>query len=253
MGVRGESVRWAWLQLGLHYLQSGEYNLSVEWLRKLVRAEPSSSHYWECLADVYLARGSFESAIRSYECSAELSNDNLYSQLQVANVKLKIGHLEEAKNAFEDILLSNNKYVPALKGLGETCLHIGISRNKEQRLGSCQHLLQKALDCLTTALKENGDLSCLWKFTGDCCYIVATLPEKYSCLVVHPSLSEHQGEDGDFEIMGTEELYVLAARCYCKAISTCKTDNIMLWQDLANCYYSHRLYEKALSVVRYVN
>lgn len=91
LGIRNESVRWAWLQLGLHHLHAGEYDLSVEWLRKLVRAEPQTAQYWECLADAYLARGSYVSAIRSFERAAELTTDNLYSKLQVANVKLKIG------------------------------------------------------------------------------------------------------------------------------------------------------------------
>lgn len=243
-------MRWAWLQLGLHHLHAGEHNLSVEWLRKLVRAEPQASQYWECLADAYLARGSFESAIRSFERAAELTDDNLYSKLQVANVKLKIGHYEEAKIQFENILTTNRKYVPALKGLGETCLQMGICRNREQRLGSCQQLIQQALDNFTAALKERGALSSLWKFTADSCYFVANLPEKYCCMVVHPSLSESPSKNGDYELMGKDELFVLAARCYCKAISLCETNNIMLWQDLSNCYYSHGLYDKALSVAR---
>lgn len=162
-----------------------------------------------------------------------------------------VGHLDDAKNEFENILEGNKKYVPALKGLGEAYLQLGITRNKEQRLGSSQYFLQQALDNFTTALRERGDLSCLWKFTGDCCYITAMLPEKYSCMVVHPSLSDKSGENGDFEIMGKEELFTLATRCYSKAIATCHSDNIMLWQDLAVCYFSHGSLEKALSVARY--
>lgn len=99
LGARSESVRWAWLQLGLHHLHAGDYDLSVDWLRKLVRTEPTTSQYWECLADAYLARGSFVSAIRSYERAAELTTDNLYSKLQVANVKLKIGRYLHIKHS----------------------------------------------------------------------------------------------------------------------------------------------------------
>lgn len=163
---------------------------------------------------------------------------------------LLLGHLDDARKMFEEILETNKKYLPALKGLGETYLQLGTMRNREQRLGSSQFYLQQALDNFTTALREQSDLSCLWKFTGDCCYVTAMLPEKYSCMVVHPCLSDKSDENGDYEIMGKEELFTLAARCYCKAITTCNVDNILLWQDLAVCYFSHGLMDKALSVAR---
>lgn len=253
-------ARWAWLQLGLHYLERAEYTNAIDCFRSVIRVEPDNSHYWECLADAYMARGSYTSAMKSYERSAELTQDNLYSKLQIASIKLLIGHFPEAKAGFEEILFDNKKYVPALKGLADTCLNIAYNCHKQQLIGLCQSNVQLAVDYLTTALRERGDFSCLWKLFADCCHLVANLPEKYSCMIVHTDLSEDKLKN-DYDILDSNKLFTLATRGYCKAIGL-TPNNLTLWYDLAVSYYSHAthlnnfhetypLLEQSLTIIKY--
>jgi tetratricopeptide (TPR) repeat protein len=46
------------------------------------------SNCWECLADAYLARGAYISALKSYERALELNPDSFFSMIQLANIKL---------------------------------------------------------------------------------------------------------------------------------------------------------------------
>lgn len=49
------------------------------------------SHCWEALADGYLAKGAFTSALKCYEKALELSEHALYPTLQTAFIK-KVGN-----------------------------------------------------------------------------------------------------------------------------------------------------------------
>ena len=47
----------------------------------------------------------------------------LYAELQIASIKLKLGHFREAKVALREILHEDPKYVPALKVMSECLLN----------------------------------------------------------------------------------------------------------------------------------
>lgn len=65
-----------------------------------------------------------------------------------------LGHYAEARTDFEEILLSNRHYVPALKGLAETCLSQTRECYKDQRLGTARDHAQVALDKLVMYVYE---------------------------------------------------------------------------------------------------
>ncbi|CAH1156223.1 unnamed protein product [Phaedon cochleariae] len=225
---------WAWLQLGLSYLEQEEYSQAIENLRCVVRIEKENTHCWQSLADAYFARGSFTSALKCYEKSLELATNSLYSSLQIANIKKTLGYHSEAKTEFQEILLKNKQYVPALKGLAETFIYLAQECYRNQRLGTARDHVQSALDNLSQAVQQRSSFSCLWKLIADVCLFVAKLPEKYCCLFVSPPLVESKS------LFEKEELFNLSTSCYCKAIGYLD-NNILLWHDLANCYLAHAL------------
>lgn len=55
----------------------------------------------------------------------------------------------DARKDFEQILLLNAKYLPALKGLAETCLKQGEIYQKNQLFGLARDCTQNALDNIT--------------------------------------------------------------------------------------------------------
>lgn len=68
-------------------MEHEEYSKAVDSLRLVVRHEPGNSHYWEALADAYIARGAFNSALKCYQKAMELEDNALYPLLQIANIK----------------------------------------------------------------------------------------------------------------------------------------------------------------------
>ncbi|XP_063995924.1 superkiller complex protein 3 [Diachasmimorpha longicaudata] len=228
--------KWAWLQLGLQQLDEGETREAINSLRYVIKVDLTDNHCWESLADAYWARGAHTSALRSYQRALELSPGSLYPMIQTANINLVLGRHIEAKEAFLQVLSQEQRYIPALKGLAETCLGLAREHSKAQLLGRALINIQQAVDSLTDAVVEKSNLSCIWKLLGDACYMVANFPDKFCSLAVAGKFFKTDCTETKVHI-GRAELFSLSARCFCRALSISK-DSSFLWHDLACCYLS---------------
>ncbi|KAK5647507.1 hypothetical protein RI129_002399 [Pyrocoelia pectoralis] len=229
--------RWAWLQLGLNYLELEDYANATDTLRFVVRSNPNDSSCWESLADAYMARGAYTSALKSYQKATEIRPNSLYPLLQVANIKKNLGNYVEAHYDYQLILQTNKQYVPALKGLAETCILQAKQFKRDQRLGMARDYAEKALDMITIAIRQQNDLSCLWKLAGDSCVLIAKLPDRYCCVLALKAFAEGCSSEENV-VLEREELLLLAERCYHKALSIVE-NKTMLWFDLAACFVLH--------------
>ncbi|KAI4467992.1 superkiller 3 protein-related [Holotrichia oblita] len=201
------------------------------------RKEKKKKKKKENNGDAYIARGSYTSALKSYQKAAELNPSAGYPQLQIATVKQILGQLAEGRSDFEILIKENRSFVPALKGIAVTCLNQAKEYQKSQLWGLARDCAQYALDKLTIAIEHGNNISCLWKLTADACYLVANLPEKYCCMFILSALAEGKDVSGT-KMLEQDELFALAERCYCKSMSLIE-DNILIWHDLARCYLSH--------------
>ncbi|XP_045477416.1 tetratricopeptide repeat protein 37 [Harmonia axyridis] len=226
---------WAWLQMGLNSMEQGDYDRAIQYLRLVSRVDEDNGHCWEALADAYLYKGAYTSALKAYERVLEISVDALYPALQIALIKKDLGHFHEAMLDFEALLCKNRKCILTLTGLAETCLKKAAECIQEQRLGTARDCAQYGVEAVSRAIKQGSEISALWKILGDCCILVAKLPEKYCCLMIMRAIDEPNHYDGD-KILEKEDLLQLAVRCYSKAIVLTKS-NDLLWHDLAVAYF----------------
>jgi superkiller protein 3 len=60
-----------------------------------------------------------------------------------------VGSYEESIEEFKSLLSNNPSYVPALKGLGESCLFQARNCFSRQLLGCCRDSCQEAVDALS--------------------------------------------------------------------------------------------------------
>jgi len=60
-----------------------------------------------------------------------------------------VGSYEESIEEFKSLLSNNPSYVPALKGLGESCLCRARNFFSRQLLGCCSDSCQEAVDALS--------------------------------------------------------------------------------------------------------
>ncbi|XP_011878141.1 PREDICTED: tetratricopeptide repeat protein 37 [Vollenhovia emeryi] len=231
--MQGTGPKWAWLQLGLHYLDQGDAGQAITALQHVIRADPNDNHSWESLADAYLVRGAHTSALKSYQRVLQLSPGSLYPIIQLANIKLLIGQHKEAKEDFEGILQNNKQHILALKGLAQACLGLARENVAKHFLCRARENLQQAADSLIDVITIRSDLLCNWKLLGDVCYRVVTLPEKYCYLTIKSALMKCDSAEKYMNIKG-DEILMLAIRCFCRAISI--QNSATLWHDLACCY-----------------
>ncbi|XP_012257142.2 tetratricopeptide repeat protein 37 isoform X1 [Athalia rosae] len=230
----GSGPKWAWLQLGLHYLDQDEPEQAVRSLRNAIRSDPNDNICWEILADAYLEKGAHTSALKSYQRALELSPGSVYSMIQIANIKLMLGQFLEAKVDFESVLLREQHYLPALKGLAETLLALSDEHGKKQLLCRSRENAQSAIDHLTTAITVESNFSCLWKLLGDACYKISHLPLKYAFLKVASGLVKAETPE-PYVTIDRADVFALSVRSYCRALSL-SPDSALLWHDLASSY-----------------
>lgn len=125
--------KWATILLGFHYLAQCKFDDAISAFRSVLRMDQYDFTSWEGLADSYLKRGSFNSALKVYRKICELDSENMYAQLQVANVLTIMRLHKDSIKTFEGLLDDHPTYVPALKGIADA--HIGIAHYYlEQRL-----------------------------------------------------------------------------------------------------------------------
>lgn len=131
--VPNTPCKWATSLLGFHYLGQRKFDDAIAAFRGVLRMDPHNFISWEGLADSYLKRGSFNSALKVYRKICELTDNNIYAQLQVANVLTIMRLHKDSINAYEQLLSVHPTYLPALKGIADA--HFGIANYYlEQRL-----------------------------------------------------------------------------------------------------------------------
>lgn len=114
--IDGAHQRAAFFQLGLHHLAQQSYDNAITALRNSLKYDKENTECWEALADAYLARGSFNSALKVFEKSVELNPKNYYAKLQIAKVKYILQQYQESISDYEELLSIIPDYLPALKG-----------------------------------------------------------------------------------------------------------------------------------------
>lgn len=123
-------LTWAQLRLGIHYLETEDFDSSIRCLQKVLRCDPDNTDAWESLADAYWSRGSLTAALKAYSKvlkvarasskSLLLHTDDhppgddgalLYARMQVATIKHSLGQYNEAIDDLTDILRDEKGYI----------------------------------------------------------------------------------------------------------------------------------------------
>ncbi|KFB44720.1 AGAP003279-PA-like protein [Anopheles sinensis] len=227
---------WAQLQLGLHHLGRQEYDEAIGAFRTVLRYEVDNATAWEGLADAYLGRGSYSSAMKVFEKITERDPGNPYPVLQLANIKNAVKLYTEGLALFEQLLAQHENYFPAIKGIADSQMGLCYSRLGQRRLGSSREHAQLCVEYLTKAIKIKPNFTCLWHQLAKILDTVAMFPSTHSYLQVEGSLAGR--EYRRYALLKEHQLSELAGRCYGRIIKQ-TPDNSILWYELSRNYF-HR-------------
>lgn len=231
----GPTSAWAHLQLALHHLGQQQYEEAIAAFRTVIRYDVNNIASWEGLADAYMGRGSYISAMKVFEKTVELSLDNPYPILQLANIKNILKQNKEALVLFGNLLKCNEKYFPAVKGIAESHADLCYSCLNQRIIGKSRDHAQHAVNYFTKAIKMKSNFSCLWKQLGDVLDTVAYFPKHKSQLLVEAALAGVQTEQNLVKLERAK-LSELAGRCYCRAVQLCPNDSLLWYEMSSNTY-----------------
>lgn len=230
--VSGVYQKTAFFQLGLHHLAQQNYDNAITSFRNFLKYDKESVECWEALADAYLARGSFNSALNVFEKSVELNPENNYAKLQIAKIKYTLQQYQESIVDYEELLKVSPDYVPALNGIAESHFGRAYYLHDNHRSGRARDHCQLLLPYLETGIKLEPTFVCLWRTLGNVFEFVGSLPEIYNYLTVPAAII---CEEKPKKLSG-DELMDIAAKCYSRCLKLNKLDDFV-WFDLVANYY----------------
>ncbi|XP_014670150.1 PREDICTED: tetratricopeptide repeat protein 37-like isoform X2 [Priapulus caudatus] len=231
------NCKWAWLRLGLAYLDTGNSTAAVTSFQAALRTNPTDFHCWECLGDAYTSRGSHTAAMKAYSRALELSPDSVYCMYQVASIKQIVGLYADAISEYKLLLQQFPDYVPAMRGFAEASLLQARAWLQQYFHGRVLRVCQDIIDVLTMAVNLKPGFSCLWKLMADACMLMRQLPADVVDVVV-PAQLLRAGDSklGQTLSVGKADILSLASKCYGRALRLLP-DCCSLWQDLGTSYY----------------
>lgn len=230
--VDGHHQKAAFFQLGLHHLSQQNYDNAITAFRNSLKYDTTDVKCWESLADSYLGRGSYTSALKVFEKSVELNPQNSYAKLQIAKVKFILQQYQESIKDYEELLKLMPDHVPALNGIAESHFGRALYLHENHRTGRARDHCQAALNYLQQAIQLEPSFVGLWRMLANILDFVATLPSAYSTLSVPGALI---CEEVSRKLIG-EELLDLAGKCYSRCLKLNRDDDL-LWFELVANYY----------------
>lgn len=234
--VDGHHQKSAFFQLGLHHLGQQNYDNAITAFRNSLKYDTTNVKCWESLADSYLGRGSYTSALKVFEKSFELNPENSYAKLQIAKVKFILQQYRESIADYEELLKTIPDYLPALKGIAESHFGRAFYLHENHRTGRARNHCRETLGYLQKAIHLEPNFMCLWRMLANVLDFVGALPEVYFHLEVPAALIC----EGNPRKLTGEELVDLAAKYYLHCLKLDRDDEFV-WFELVTNYYSRAM------------
>lgn len=227
---------------------------AIKCIQKAITFNDLDYKYWQFLGEAYYQRGSLNPAINCFIKSLKLAEssanhdeidekrrhaDCIYSRLRMSDIRLSVGHWDEAAAGYRDIIVIDPDNVAALVGLSKTELQIAKNSFSSGlvRLGHshCMTALRYALK----AIKLSPHLCLTWKLASDCCLVQFVYGQrgKYATKIDEqfPSATD---DDETQIIIDRKTCIQLAQQLLCKAIDIEPfQDSGCLWHNLGISLY----------------
>lgn len=222
---------------------------AIKCVQKAITFIDTNYKYWQLLGEAYYRRGNLNPAINCFMKSLSLADSNpieqdadrlladcTHSRLRMSDIRLSVGHFEDASIGYNDIIKSQPDNVAALIGLAKTELQLarrsfssGLVRTGHEH---CKHALTLSL----RSVKLSPNLCLTWKLASDCCLLqfVSGRKGQYSM-----KLGEHMPAADDHElVINRLSCIEIAQQFLCKAISIAPfEDSSCLWHNLGVALY----------------
>ncbi|CAG8445910.1 7249_t:CDS:10, partial [Acaulospora colombiana] len=178
---------WAWKQLGFSEFTNGNYSEAAINFQKALRIDTKDVRCWEGLAEAYRQLGRYTASMKTFMRAIELDPSSIYSHFQVANIKQKLGILDEAIDQYNITIekakmKGDENHLPSIKGIGDCYLELAKEYFSTGLYGRAAESLSEGLLKMHQNIETYDRYQSLWKLIGDLC-ITAHFLQNYLHLI----------------------------------------------------------------------
>lgn len=117
-----EYLPWIHNNLGVLFLEQDAADLAADHFQTALNLNPQNTDAYRNLGNAYYALGQWEAAANAYQRALDLDSTLLDTRADWAGIILYENQLEEAREAWEEVLLKKPRHLLALQGLGVVSL-----------------------------------------------------------------------------------------------------------------------------------
>ncbi|KAF7315319.1 Antiviral protein [Mycena indigotica] len=165
---------WAWKAVGVVELARSNYTAAIQALQITLRAEPDDQVSWLRLGEAYSKAGRHAAAIKALSRARELDSKDWMCSFFLAQVQRQTGELQEAVDAFRDILAEHPEEIGVVVSLGQSYLELGLAQLND---GLSNRAERSFVDAILTAIQtmkqSAGFRSLTWKTVADALFFLS--------------------------------------------------------------------------------
>jgi tetratricopeptide (TPR) repeat protein len=141
--------------LGMTYMQMEKYDLAERCFDKALTLNPSNVFLLHYIGELSYYQGKLDKALLYLKKSLEMRIDNYRSEYLIANIYIRNGKFDEARDLYEKLLLrkplSSNDRSLILAGYGEYFVVMALRENENK-----QTLMNKAIELFEESINTNN-------------------------------------------------------------------------------------------------
>jgi superkiller protein 3 len=126
-----EYLPWIHNNLGVLLLEGDGAELAIDHFLKALNLNPQNIEAYRNLGNAYYALGQWQAAANAYQYALDLDSTLLDTRADWAGINLYESQLEQARQAWQEVLLDDPRHLMALQGLGVISL---LEENPDQAL-----------------------------------------------------------------------------------------------------------------------
>jgi len=126
-----EYLPWIHNNLGVLLLEGDAAELAIDHFLKALNLNPQNIEAYHNLGNAYYALGQWQAAANAYQFALDLDSTLMDTRADWAGINLYESQLEQARQAWEEVLLDYPRHLMALQGLGVISL---LEENPNQAL-----------------------------------------------------------------------------------------------------------------------
>ena len=113
-----EYLPWIHNNLGVLLLENGEGVLAIDHFLEAINLDPQNTETYRNLGNAYYALGDWIAAASAYQGALDLDSTQIDTKADWAGLNLYGSQLDDARGAWEEVLLEQPRHLKALQGLG---------------------------------------------------------------------------------------------------------------------------------------